>query len=482
MAAMTLVYSCSDRYLPDNTPEEELPDTSEEEDVVTTQNLLGMWAQTDKHQKSDSYIKFDNTFYRKYVSEDRHLAHDKTYWQTVSSDFTLTEEIPYTMEDNVLFLDGEELGRCRMGMSDDTLYISETKYLKVNKFSEERCPDYPYDLSYPSAANCYIVSSEGQYEFRTVKGNSTESVGKVASAEILWESFGSSNAPNRDYADLYLIEEVSASEDYITFTATRHKGNAVIAAKDAEGKILWSWHIWMTDQPEDQVYNNEAGVMMDRNLGATSVSFDNGPGFGLLYQWGRKDPFVGGIYRISDIIIGTTITWPAPVISNSTSGTIAYATEHPTTFITGGDDNGNWCYGSADNTLWQSEKTIYDPCPAGYRVPDGDVWSEAFGPDLHHQESESQTHALNFGSGEINVLTDTCSDCWYFGAGRRLAKDGSVSDTGEYGYYWSCTASQSDSGKAYSMSFYLKSFQSVNVTPEFARDRASGFSVRCVRE
>ena len=46
----------------------------------------------------------------------------------------------------------------------------------------------------------------------------------------------------------------------------------MIAAKDAEGKILWSWHIWMTDLPMGQVYWRNAGTMMDRNLGALSAT------------------------------------------------------------------------------------------------------------------------------------------------------------------------------------------------------------------
>ena len=38
----------------------------------------------------------------------------------------------------------------------------------------------------PSTANCYIVSEQGTYSFKTVKGNSSKSVGDVASAEVLW--------------------------------------------------------------------------------------------------------------------------------------------------------------------------------------------------------------------------------------------------------------------------------------------------------
>ena len=45
-------------------------------------------------------------------------------------------------------------------------------------------------------ANCYIVSKEGTYSFKTLRGNSDESVGEVVSVEVLWESFGTDLAPS----------------------------------------------------------------------------------------------------------------------------------------------------------------------------------------------------------------------------------------------------------------------------------------------
>ena len=50
-------------------------------------------------------------------------------------------------------------------------------------------------LSSEGTANCYIVSSAGAYEFTPVKGNSNEPVGDMASAEVLWETFGTDATP-----------------------------------------------------------------------------------------------------------------------------------------------------------------------------------------------------------------------------------------------------------------------------------------------
>ena len=52
------------------------------------------------------------------------------------------------------------------------------------------------DLSENGTANSYIVSSVGSYKFTPAKGNSAESVGTIASVEILWESFGTDVTPN----------------------------------------------------------------------------------------------------------------------------------------------------------------------------------------------------------------------------------------------------------------------------------------------
>lgn len=225
--------------------------------------------------------------------------------------------------------------------------------------------EFTYDLNFSSAtdlsssasANCYIISEAGLYKFKTVKGNSNTSVGNVASAAILWETFGTDTAP-----ELFdLISGFCYNDGYIAFQTadTFKEGNAVIAAKDANDNILWSWHIWFTDQPQSHVYNNNAGTMMDRNLGATSATVG---AFGLLYQWGRKDPFLGSSSISYGIKAKSTIIWPSAVSSDSSNGTIEYATAHPTTFITHNSSNYDWYYtgdSSTDNTRWTTSSHLF---------------------------------------------------------------------------------------------------------------------------
>jgi hypothetical protein len=167
------------------------------------------------------------------------------------------------------------------------------------------------DLSQSGTANSYIVSSSGSYKFIPTKGNSTKSIGSISSVEVLWETFGTDKAPC--VGDL--IRDVKYEGGYIHFKtpALFVKGNAVIAAKNINGIILWSWHIWLTDNPKSQEYSNvykDAGYMMDRNLGATTAVPGATGSLGLLYQWGRKDPFLGSSSINSSNIASSTIQWP----------------------------------------------------------------------------------------------------------------------------------------------------------------------------
>ena len=329
------------------------------------------------------------------------------------------------------------------------------------------------DLSSSASANCYIVSNGGLYKFKTVKGNSSESVGNVASASILWETFGTSKTP--EYLDL--IKAVDYENSYIAFQTadTFKEGNAVIAAKDASGNILWSWHIWLTDQPQCQVYYTYAGTtgtMMDRNLGANSTTPGDVGALGLLYQWGRKDPFLGSSSISSNPLAKSTITWPYEVSSDSSTGTIAYATAHPTTFITYNRINKDWYYtgsSSTDNTRWttsEMSKSIYDPCPPGWRVPDGGsygIWNTG------SYQYDWTNIGVNFSSMFVLDLTS-----WYPASGCRSNSGGMLSYV-DNGYYWSASP---DGYYAYGLYFDYNG----GVNPSYRDTRAYGCSVRCLQE
>lgn len=322
-------------------------------------------------------------------------------------------------------------------------------------------------LSANGTANCYIVSTPGIYGFNgTVKGNSTESVGSPVSAEVIWESFGTATAPK--VGDI--INSVSIENGIVIFStpATLKNGNAVIAVKDISGRILWSWHIWVCDgydpNATGQVYNNNAGTMMDRNLGALSSSAGDILTHGLLYQWGRKDPFLGTNSYSSTAPSASTINWPKPQNKTTEIGTVEYSVEHPAMFILGRD----WMY-TRNDELWKSSKTKYDPCPNGWRVPDYDTWSKAIG--------SSQTRTITWTNNAVNlssILGDGRNQIIYPQSAVRDDYSGNLTySSGSYN--WSCNT---NGGNVYT--FHL---QGNIMTPSCDYDiRGYGRTVRCLKE
>jgi len=319
-------------------------------------------------------------------------------------------------------------------------------------------------LSDETSANCYIISQSGFYKIKTVKGNSNTSIGSVFSSEVLWESFGSLTAPKVGQ----LVSKVKYKDGYLVFQIPNPymKGNAVIAAKDANGNILWSWHIWLTEEPEGHEYKNWI-TMMDRNLGATSDSPGNIYVHGLLYQWGRKDPFLGPASLRNDLEAQSTITWPSAVPTSSSVGTIDYVTSHPTTFVIASSSPYDWHYSSRDNTLWTTSgnaKSIYDPCPAGWRVP-YDLWSNA----------EFNVNNEKYSNGMYFKISSSPYRTWYPTSGYLNGDDGNLSDVGDSGHYWSASPYSSSA-------FYLKFNSNGDVYTSRISSRARGQSVRCRKE
>ena len=311
------------------------------------------------------------------------------------------------------------------------------------------------DLSAAGTANCYLVQGAGNYKFRSVIGNTDGTVGNVKRVEVLWESFGTDQMPN--VGDL--IASVSYKDGYIRFSTpeTFKDGNAVIAAKNSKGTILWSWHIWCAEEGwTEHVYANNAGTMMDRNLGATSATPGDVGALGLLYQWGRKDPFLGSASISDSILALSTGTWTI-----ASGGSQSLAELNPMTFYSGL---------SLPNGSWNIEKTAYDPCPVGWRVPIGGengVWAIA---GFTNGAKDFITKALFFDSGLSSPST------WYPISGcRGKYTNGNLEDVGTDFYYWACGLNE---GAAYYLRYYMGGLYP-NGSPS---DRRMGNSVRCQKE
>ena len=322
------------------------------------------------------------------------------------------------------------------------------------------------DLSASESANCYLVTTAGSYAFKAVKGNSDTSVGSVSSVEVLWESFGTSTLPTKGD----LIASATLSGEYLEFsTPTTFKdGNAAIAAKDADGTILWSWHIWCASEGyKEQVYYNNAGTMMDRNLGATSATPGNVGSLGLFYQWGRKDPF-RGVASINSTEVAKAVgsgTWG----SSTDQMTQELAIKNPMIFYTGSSN-----FMPSDS--WASTKTQYDPCPAGWRVPDGGsngIWAKASGKTESFAITADATNlGYNFGKTFGSDAT-----IWYPASGYRQQTEASPTSVGDTGSYASVT--NGTDNKIYALYFVVKN-NSVNPVGSYS-SRSHGRPVRCCK-
>lgn len=196
-------------------------------------------------------------------------------------------------------------------------------------------------------------------------------------------------------------------------------GNIVIGVENDKNEILWSWHLWITNvvmfDDSDHVLltpnctfniakGEEVITMLDRCLGVKIDQPDEtkiSSLLGLYYQWGRKDPFAQpNTYTHEEPIIYTPNKSSNDVIVKiiKTESSMPKAVNNPLTFYFHGSSIGNydwigsasaanyekmnrWNYIKSDSTGTNQEiyntkgiKTIFDPCPYGWRVPWGQNW------------------------------------------------------------------------------------------------------------
>lgn len=314
------------------------------------------------------------------------------------------------------------------------------------------------------AANCYMVNAAGTYKFKIAKGN----------GEAVTDAL---------------------KDKYISFKASGAKGNAVIALK-VNDRIAWSWHIWATDE----VGTGAAAAghtVMDRNLGATSTEIGNVASCGLYYQWGRKDPFIGansaGAHVRGESESTAFSTKTASYVSNgvnfsvianndtSITDCINYTVSNPMTYIkyvaqvnnSGANSWFNSDY-TALNDIWggeSGEKSAYDPCPAGYRVP------------VSADQTWSGYSKTSFTYTELGA-TDNASGITYPLTGFRKNDTGCIASLGAYLFVPSAKMTATGKGTAMYTTYYKTSATAKSPMNLFSFNpvsahTAQGYPVRC---
>ena len=264
--------------------------------------------------------------------------------------------------------------------SEENTYIESVNERYVNTYS-----------------NCYIISEKGKYRFpvrQAIKDlqltnarvdwlwASKERVGKFDDITELIDT------SHLNYDGSNIMFQVGDNNPF----SKLQKGNVILALKNQNNDIVWTWHIWITDEPKDVVYDGEGRTFLDRNIGALSANvvssiIDN---YGFVYQWGRKDPFIGGdgsgnetsadpmSLATKNTLRNTSATWKTTdVVRWSVNAATVDGYENiagmPMRFVANNsasnEQPADWL-STSNQSLWSdTEKTDYDPCPDGYKVP-----------------------------------------------------------------------------------------------------------------
>lgn len=314
----------------------------------------------------------------------------------------------------------------------------------------------PYNLSNSSGeeaventANCYLVNAPGIYSLPLVYGNGIKSgnfntpaynkphfknhLDKQISNPYIYNN---SQCNPTDAILLWQDEEnlvtevrLSSDKERLEFKvdgSTIRQGNAVVAVR-GNGKIMWSWHVWVTDYKlgEDirTMYskNNKGYAMMPVNIGWCDGETTTYAGRKVLvrftqavtgmtkivplvqeehivkqsgnnpyFQFGRKDPMPGRV-----------VTGPSSVTSKPCHGDYTFKVQkgkvpistgimNPHVFYTDPHSNPNanqnwtsetrvdlWGCRTSSNTGIDASvsKTIYDPSPSGFCLPASGAFS-----------------------------------------------------------------------------------------------------------
>jgi uncharacterized protein (TIGR02145 family) len=324
-----------------------------------------------------------------------------------------------------------------------------------------------------STANSYIIAP-GAADFRipllraNLDGISRIGLTDQISAELVWTDVA--NPLTSGSAIESIGVQGVGSAGYLTVSTGSAEGNAVIAIK-VGAEIKWSWHVWVTNY----VPSGEPGTFMDRNLGALSNNRNDNGGvnaLGLLYQWGRKDPFPGssGVSSDSESAIYNAGGAISGVLKeNAPSGpNLEVSIANPLTFYYSTGGNYDWYAsgtGVRSNYLWNSvedRKTPYDPCPTGWKIPTMSDWDLLTIDNFLPQSNvpKGRTGARHGG--------------WYPAAGYRNHDNGNLSHVGVEGQYWN----SSPFGTKARILYFYSNF----LLPGNTNHRACGFPVRCIRE
>nr|WP_026367456.1 fimbrillin family protein [Bacteroides sp. 14(A)] len=324
----------------------------------------------------------------------------------------------------------------------------------------------PFDLSTNgrsearTTANCYVVSAPGTYSLPLVYGNAIKDGATYAlsyqepsngqSSSTAFKNYKGIDITSPEISDVadcclvwcdafYVIRDVKLSDDKqsLVFTVAEEnlqQCNAIVAARNKNSTIMWSWHIWITEhdisdavEVQDWETNGTSTTyydMMKWPLGwvdgktvtyekrSTDITFTQKESGKTATLALKKDPIVALKNRDKS---GPDDYRPLEIGQDS----YGYVIANERVSLAKGIQNPNTLYGNYDisgattwltisyKNLWDNSgnstnisqtisiKTVYDPSPRGFKVPPARAFSQFV---KGHNTSPSGNNAV----GELN--------------------------------------------------------------------------------
>lgn len=364
-----------------------------------------------------------------------------------------------------------------------------------------------------TTANCYVVREAGIYKFPLVYGNAIKS-GAINSAA--YTNNGGSNS--HDFVEgngtkitspyienisgevasvqLSIIDEPVAFYNptivegsncrYVQFevpVVPATGANGIISIKNKSGVIVWNWHIWVWSHDLAPVtITNSTGVnynILPVNLASTYDS-DGVHIKNWFYQFGRPTPVLGPESYKSNTNMtsyGALALSVKSMAANIQTGiqnpNIVYYSNNSTS------QNLNWFTTNSSKTfnLWDASqtttgrsdnsvvKTVYDPCPVGFHIPNGNTFS--------YFSTSNIVGSYDYGYKFKRNSSDSVG-VFFPSSGNRGRITGALENVGAIGSVWTSAASSVNSA------WYFRLYSgSVTFTDNY---RSFACSVRPVQE
>ncbi|MBO4416586.1 MAG: fimbrillin family protein [Bacteroidales bacterium] len=387
-------------------------------------------------------------------------------------------------------------------------------------YSVEVEVEEPVDLSANETANSYIVSEPGYYSIdATIAGNGRMASWDAAFAPYVYPAYNfNTGVVNKFVGNDVLVvlnqngcvSDVRYKDGKILFKATGKEGNAKLTLMNGSAGV-WTWHIWCTDAPAVrafEVYGYDYHIM-DRNMGAISDGTDNATCeelSGLYYQYGNpigytfedfyNEGYQGYLFNgrgIATMQYSLALNPTKPTLNVTAAAEskdrdyvwfqylgikdVSEKSTYAPIWGGGSDIDGSLKYGD------EVVKTLYDPCPAGYKIMGCETFEDFTSSDTFSGNSKGMFVPLDDG----DIFLPYNGAAWpddENGAPFWMASGPYPDANGRAVYSTLWLSGHIGRNMAYFNSFYAKNANTgaFQPSPRDGHIIARGFGVRCMAD